>query len=123
MNSNNGEELYSSYPSYEIECDFQREELKNIEFLRGCNMCFKAYLDEYRVSRMLKNVLKRMKKSEDAEIIVKGDKYIKFGVDYEILKDKNILSPFSELKYYVTVYNFVEVSLSPLIKNRIIKIG
>ena len=81
-------------------------------------MCFKVYLDEYRVSRMLKNVLKRMKKSEDAEIIVKGDKYIKLGVDYEILRDKKILSPFSELKYYVTVYNFVEVSFSPLIKKQ-----
>lgn len=111
VDATTNQELYSSGPVDLDQVDEEtRKELSNPATIKTSDKCVRLYLDEYRTSRMFKNVLKRMKKMERAEIRVKTFDFIKFGDDYEqLLKHPDILSrdP-ADLLYDVHVFFFVE---------------
>ena len=101
-------EIYSSGP---LDIDEEaKAQLSKTDTAREYDKCVTLYLDEYKVSRMLKNVLKRMKKMERASVAINNFRYIKFGEDYEqIAKHPDILSRESaDLQYDIYLYYFVE---------------
>jgi len=108
LNMHSGEVVYSTLGEQDFTTVFTDEETRDFEGLRNSGKCFKAYLDEYRLSRTLKNVIRRMKKHEKAEVMVRGDRYVKYGRDYEELKEKNLVGPVCELRYEVVLYSFTE---------------
>jgi hypothetical protein len=65
-------------------------------------------LDEPTISKCLKHVLKKMKKNEISNIEITDNTLVRFGKDFEILKEKfgdNIPKKFN---YLIKVYNFTE---------------
>ena len=73
--------------------------------------CRKNFLDEYKLSKMLKASMKRMKPAEIAEIECRDMDLFRYGLDYEELstlwpKEKKF--PPESVKMEVRVYNFTE---------------
>jgi hypothetical protein len=110
-NLKTGDTLYKSYNTEKLP-EFTEDELNSMDFLRSASTkgdCVHLYLDEYKISRMLRQTLKRMKKNEVSDAVVKGNGYIKYGLDYDALVKANApVTPESELKYTIIMYNFTE---------------
>jgi len=106
-NAENNSLLYSSSDK-DITLDDQT--WKDLDLLRESGVCYSCFLDEYKVSKVLKNCLKLTKKMEIAEVLVLDPaKYIQYGDDYnEILKHTDNVANL-KLKYVVKLYNFTEV--------------
>ena len=102
-----GQEIYST-GTHEFEP--QDEKYQDLEYLKSSGICHTCYLDEFKISRLLKNCLKYTKKLEVAEVRVYNcKKYIKYGADYEqIIKYTTDLENL-QLKYIIRLYNFTEV--------------
>jgi hypothetical protein len=69
--------------------------------------CAKLYLDEYRISALLRNCIRLMKKSEISEVEVLSNGKVQYGLDFELLS--KAVTPLPEkFKYIVKVYTFTE---------------
>jgi len=108
VNNNSGDELYRSSPDFDKDFSFTEDQRKDFEYLRNSNQCVRVYQDEYKISRMLRQTIKRMKKMETSDIIVKGFNYIKYGLDFDALAAKHEVGLVAELKYTVIFYTFTE---------------
>lgn len=86
--------------------NFDENQEENFEFLMNDLKAVNIYLDEFKMSKVLKTSLKRMKKGEIAEIICEDLNLVNKGIDKEIL-DKLDFKP-KQLKYLIKLYNFVE---------------
>jgi len=96
------------YSSSDTDFDIEDPTWKDIDKLRESD-CYRCYLDEYRVSKLLKHCLKVTKKMEIAEVVVLDPaKYVQYGDDYnEIVKRcENFTNV--KLKYVIKLYNFTE---------------
>lgn len=71
--------------------------------------CRKNYLDDYSVSKMLKEAIKRMKPAEVAEIECRNGEMFTYGTDYEEYKlHLKVEQPPPVVFLMVRVYNFTE---------------
>lgn len=105
----NGTKIYTSS---EKEIDLEDQIWKDIDTFRDSGLSYKCFLDEYRISKLLKNCLKMSKKMEICEIsIFNPTRYLQYGDDYnEVIKyNKNIDQ--LQLKYIIKLYNFTEVNV------------
>ena len=69
--------------------------------------CVSYYLDDYKISKVLSNSIKRMKKLEYSEIFVSDPTLVKFGEDFDILMKKLGSIP-EHIVYKVKCYYFTE---------------
>ncbi|EGR33673.1 hypothetical protein IMG5_045880 [Ichthyophthirius multifiliis] len=99
--------IYES-PFCEKELSLENDE-NQIQLIEKENFCLKYYLDEYNISKLLKNALRLMKKQEESIIICKDNKLIKYGIDYNIIKQNfNQLEFPQEVIYHIKLYNFTQ---------------
>lgn len=71
--------------------------------------CRKNYLDDYSVSEMLKQAIKRMKPAEIAEIECRDKELFQNGHDFEDYKKHNQIADLPEVIHLVVrVYNFTD---------------
>ncbi|EGR31346.1 hypothetical protein IMG5_112160 [Ichthyophthirius multifiliis] len=99
--------IYESGNCDNIQLNQEKDE-KQIQLLENENQCMKFYIDEYKISRLLKRILKKMKKQEEAVIVCKNNKLITYGEDCNIIKNAfGGIIP-ETLVYYVKVYDFTE---------------
>lgn len=87
-----------------IKLDDETEEDNN--FLKEKLNCLQIFMDEFKMSKLLKNSLKRMKKGEYSEILCNDLKLINKGIDAEILKNMDKKPEF--LLYLIKLYYFTE---------------
>lgn len=86
--------------------NFEESQEEDFSFLNNELKPLCIYLDEFKLSKVLKISLKRMKKGEIAEIICNDLSLVNKGIDKEVLEKMNS-SP-KQLKYLIKLYNFVE---------------
>jgi hypothetical protein len=117
-------EIFFNYQIYDLKTETQiyssgthefaseDDKYNDLEYLKSSGLCYYCYLDEYKISRLLKNSLKFTKKLETAEIrVFEPARYIKYGADYEhILKYSPNLENL-QLKYIIQLYNFTEATI------------
>ena len=84
--------------------------LSNPETVRTSNKCLRLFLDEYKISRMMKHVIRKMKKVERSEVLVHSLRYMTYGQDLEAISAFPEIMGRTEanLKYEIYVFYFVE---------------
>jgi len=97
------------YSSSDMEIELEDETWKDLDKLRDSNLCYRCYLDEYKISKVLKNCLKVTKKMEIAEArVFDVAKYVTYGDDYHQIIKYNPNLEQLKLKYIIKLYNFTE---------------
>ncbi len=94
------------YKDQHFPANFGEEKEENYEFLTNDLKTISIFLDEFKLSKVLKTGLKRMKKGEIAEIICNDLSLVNKGIDKEVL-DSLSEKP-TVLRYLIKLYNFSE---------------
>lgn len=69
---------------------------------------WKYYLDELKISKLLKNSLRRMKKQEYAILECRDKTLVQYGRDYDIIHAHCGGAIPEYIVYYVKLYNFTD---------------
>ncbi|KAL4496561.1 hypothetical protein ABPG72_015922 [Tetrahymena utriculariae] len=101
-----GEIIYKS-----IDGDFPvltEKQVFDFDFLEQQPSSWKYYLDEFKISKLLKNTIRRMKKQEYSILECRDKTLIQYGQDFEIIKEKcnGVIPDF--VQYHIKLYNFTE---------------
>ena len=94
------------YRDQHFPANFGEEKEENSDFLENDLKTIVIYLDEFKLSKVLKTGLKRMKKGEIAEIICNDLTLVNKGIDKEVL-DGLSETP-TLLRYMIKLYKFSE---------------
>ena len=103
---NSWESKDECYKVLEFPANFGEEKEEDYEFLSKDLKCVMIYLDEFKLSKVLKIALKRMKKGEIAEVICRDMKLVNKGIDKEAVD--NFQEQPNEIRYLIKLYNFIE---------------